>query len=177
MTDGFLRWIVTYGQLGAIIFAVTAAFVGGISGFAGMELSRRSDEKLAAVLRQVGTVIGARWEPLTSTQIDALREKITAIKGNTQPGRDRPLAQIVYANAFGKDFAASIALAFKAAGWDTMLNAGGSFDDGIFVGDGPIASQLREAIQETTGIKSLRASRPDQQDHGFYFIGIGAKTE
>ncbi len=47
MNDGFLRWLVTYGQLGAILFAVLSALAGGIFGFAGAEMSRRSDDKLA----------------------------------------------------------------------------------------------------------------------------------
>jgi hypothetical protein len=176
MSDAFLRWVVTYGQLAALLFAVLAALAGGLSGFAGMEMSRRSDDKLADVLRKVGTVIGGNWIPLTSAQIETLREKIAALKPTVTEGK-APRAQVMYENAFGKELAASFALAFRAAGWNTTFTTGSGFENGIEVGPGPLGLELQKAIEDATGIKSVRALRPEETDRGFYFLGVGAKTD
>jgi hypothetical protein len=83
----------------------------------------------------------------------------------------------MYENAFGKQLASSIELAFKAARWDTMLNAGSGFESGVKVGPGPVGARLRDAVAQVTGFTDVTAVRANEPDLGFYFIGVGAKTE
>jgi hypothetical protein len=176
MSDEWLSWLVTAGQIGAIALAILAAVAGGISGYAGRELSRRSDAKLAALRLQVGTVIGGKWEPLTSAQIDKLRQKIDSLN-KVDASTKAPRIQVMYENAFGKDLAGSIALAFQAAKWDVVLGPGSGFENGIKVGPGPVGLKLREIIAEIAGTNDVTALRPQEQDRGFYFVGVGAKIE
>jgi hypothetical protein len=88
-----------------------------------------------------------------------------------------PRIQVMYENAFGKDLAGSIALAFEAAKWDVMLGPGSGFENGIKVGPGQVGQQLKDIIIGITGVKDVAALRPQEQDSDLHFIGIGAKEE
>lgn len=176
MSNEKLNWLITWGPLVGLVFAVLAAVTGVISGYAGRELSRRSDARLAVLATQVGTVIGGTWDPLTSAQVEELRARIAEIKPKVPPGR-APIAQVMYENAFGKDLAGSIALAFRAAGWSTTLGPGNGFESGIKLGRGPIGPILQKIIEDVTHIHDVTALGPQEPDLGFYFVGVGAKTQ
>jgi hypothetical protein len=176
VSDESLNLLLTAGQIGALVFAVLAALAGGISGLAGKELSRRADTKLAELHSRVGTVIGGKWDPLTSTQIVSLRQKLDSMNRIDSSGK-APRIQVMYENAFGKDLAGSIALAFEAAKWDVMLGPGSGFENGIKVGPGQVGQQLKDIIIGITGVKDVAALRPQEQDSDLHFIGIGAKEE
>jgi hypothetical protein len=78
---------------------------------------------------QVGKVIGGKWAPLTSQQIASLRQKIDSMN-KVDPSKTPLRIQVMYENAFGKDLAGSIALAFEAAKWDVVLGPGSGFAPG-----------------------------------------------
>lgn len=176
MSDEWLNWTVTAGQFVAVVLAVLAALAGGISGWAGNELSRRADTKLAEVHSKVGVVIGGKWAPLTSSQIALLREKIESLN-RVDPTKAAPRVQVMYENPFGKDLAGSIALAFQAAKWDVVLSTGSGFENEIKFGPGQVGVQLRDFFRETTGVAEVSALRPEEADRNFYFVGVGAKVE
>jgi hypothetical protein len=176
VSDEGLKFLVTAGQLGAGILAVVAALAGVISGWAGNELSRRSEAELAELRSRVGVVIGGKWQSLSSSQIAALREKLNSL-AKVDSTKAAPRIQVMYENSFGRDLASSIALAFEAARWDARLSPGSGFETGIKIGPGPVGLQLRDIFRETTGITAVSVLRPEEEDRNFYFIGVGAKQE
>ncbi len=171
MSDESLNLLLTAGQIGALVFALLAAFAGGI-----WDWQERSFRKPTPNLRNC-TRRSAR---LLAANGILLRARKSAKNSNSMNNKinswgKAPRIQVMYENAFGKDLAGSIALAFEAAKWDVMLGPGSGFENGIKVGPGQVGQQLKDIIIGITGVKDVAALRPQEQDSDLHFIGIGAK--
>ena len=176
VSEWWLTFLSNWGQLLAGGFALIAAAVGILASYASVQLTRKSNDQLVVASqiikrleRQVGTVIGGEWMPLTASQIEELRVSIVPWP--------RMRIQVMYENEFGKAFAESIATAFRAANWDVKFSSGAGFGQGIEVGPGPNGLRMKEAIGRVTGLHNIRNLRADEPEHGIRFVGVGAKVD
>lgn len=141
---------------------------------AGNQLTEQSNTDLkraGAIIerleKQVSTVIGDEWTPLSTEQVEKLRVSLSKLPSNSS-------VQIMYQNALGKSFAQSLAIAFRAAQWNVNFLPGSGFEAGIEVGRGKNAKSLIEAMSEVID-PSMIIGRGLDEDTSFYFIGVGSK--
>lgn len=124
--------------------------------------------KIEALEHSLRTTIGARWEPLSKSQISNLAARLREMP--------KSQAQIMYENALGKEMAESIFSAFKDAGWDqATILTGSGFGDGIITGWGSRAVALKSAL-DNTGTFRVSVRDPDNNNPSLVIIGVGINS-
>ncbi|KYK45162.1 hypothetical protein A1D31_11055 [Bradyrhizobium liaoningense] len=120
------------------------------------------------VIERLEMVIGEQWSPLDIDQIETLRQAVAAI-----PIRGK--VHVMYLNSLGKSFAQSIATAFRAANWEVQYSTGGGFEVGVEYGRGTNSAELQKALSSVIDPSLLVGRGLDEQNQGFFFIGVGSK--
>lgn len=112
-------------------------------------------DRIDALEAAAKATIGKRWEPLSSSEIDSVADRLKSLSITN--------AQISYENDLGKALADSLAMAFKKAGWQNVqtFTGGTKVDPGIAIGFGEIGSSAKQEIERFTSLRfsSLTDSR------------------
>lgn len=170
----FWSFLSNYGSIIAGFFAVCGAIVGILSSYASHQAAQKSAAELVKateVIERLETVIGDRWGSLSTQQVEILRTALAALpfKGTVQ---------IMYETSLGRDFAQSIAIAFRAAQWTVRYSPGGGFEEGLAYGRGTSADQIGKALATVVDPALLRHVGADETNanaDNHYFVGVGSK--
>ena len=121
--------------------------------------------KIEALEKTIRLTVGARWEPLNSSEISTLASKLKDIK--------KSRASIMYENALCKELAQSIFDAFKIAGWDeAILQPGSGLGEGIVVGWSTRAVAIKTALESTAKLP-VWAKDTDNGIQDLVIVGVG----
>lgn len=168
------NWQIFFSNYGSIIagfFAAAGVVIGIISSVASSQLAEKSKADLTRAVRvieRLEMVIGDQWQSLDIDQVETLRLAIAAVpfKG---------AVHVMYLNFLGKSFAQSIATAFRAAGWEVKYSTGGGFEVGVEYGRGTNSVELQKALSSVIDPALLVGRGADEQNQGFFFVGVGSK--
>jgi hypothetical protein len=128
----------------------------------------QAKEKVDSLERTIKMLAGARWEPLTKSQIDSLAGRLKEIK--------KSRAQIMYENAFGKELAQTIFEAFKQAGWsEASLSTGGGLGDGIVTGWSSRAVAIKDALSAEK-LPGVWAKDTEKEIPDLVIVGVGINS-
>lgn len=125
-------------------------------------------EELAEMNRYT---VGAKWAPLTASEITELSKKFKTIP----PRR----IQVMYSNYRGKDLAQTFVDALEQAGWtDIHFSEGGGLGFGVATGRGDgTAFALKKAIEQTTKFKVGSFGPDEPGDRTGCFIAVGINSD
>jgi hypothetical protein len=124
--------------------------------------------KIEALEKTIHLTMGARWEPLTKSQIADLAAKLKDIK--------KSRAQIMYENALGRELAQSILEAFQQAEWDgAWLSTGSGFGDGIVTGWSTRAESIRDALIAAK-LPGVWAKDTNKEIADLLIVGVGINS-
>jgi hypothetical protein len=128
----------------------------------------QAKDKIDALEHTIRVTVGARWTPLSKSEISTLASKLKDIQ--------KSRASIMYENALGKDMAQSIFDAFKAAGWDeATLDHGSGLGDGIVVGWSSRAVAVKAALESTAKLP-VWAKDTEKEIPDLIIVGVGINS-
>jgi hypothetical protein len=127
--------------------------------------------KIEALETTVHLVIGSRWEPLSTQEVEKLALALAAV-----PPR---FMNVFFENKLGEELAQSMLQAFKKAGWQqAYLSRGAGLGPGLSVGSGSgIAMKIKQAIESATRLRPSLENPTEPDDNTMFHISVGANVD
>ena len=129
---------------------------------------QEAKDRIDQLEKQAELVIGKHWTPLAAAEIAQLANA-------PKPLDNQVKVQLMYENALGKDLAATVYDAFKAAGWtNCTFGAGSGLGSGLTVGVGNgVAPKLKAAIESATQYKVELSRRDEAEWPDLVYLAVG----
>ncbi|SCB37649.1 hypothetical protein GA0061098_1007157 [Bradyrhizobium shewense] len=125
--------------------------------------------KIDALEQTLKVTVGAKWDPLSGSQISFLTSRLKDIQ--------KSRVSVMYENALGKELAQNIFEAFKQAGWEeAQLGPGGGLGDGIVVGWSSRAVAVKAALESTAKFPRVWAKDTEKEIPDLIIVGVGLNS-